>query len=110
VGLWTILIKGVRVGGFFGMAGWLPKLEEKQLQGVDVKEMPVLLQHCRDDEVVPIANGEEMAEQLRTMGMKVEWQNFEEGGHWLNEPEGMDGIVRFVKQVMAKTEVQEAQN
>jgi hypothetical protein len=37
------------------------------------------------------------------MGMEVVWEDFEEDGHWLNEPKGMDGIVRFIKEVMAST-------
>jgi lysophospholipase-2 len=106
MGLHTILTEDVRVGGFFGLSGWLPSMEEVSVGGF--KEMPVLLQHCKDDGVVLFANGEEMAERLGTMGLMVEWQSFEEGGHWLNEPKGMDGIVRFVKQIMAKTKVGEA--
>jgi lysophospholipase-2 len=69
-----------------------------------VKETPMLLQHCRDDGVVPVERGEELVARLRKMGMQVEFEVFEEGGHWLNEPEGMDGIVKFVREVMKRTE------
>ena len=61
--------------------------------------MPVLLQHCQDDTVVPFENGEVLRDRLRELGMQVQWQNYEEGGHWLDEPNGMDGVVWFVKKV-----------
>lgn len=36
--------------------------------------------------------------------MYVRWECFEDGGlslaHWMNEPNGMDGIVHFIRQVM----------
>jgi lysophospholipase-2 len=106
VGLYTLLATSVRVAGFFGISGWLHKMDIAAWAGLeDWKEKPVLLQHCRDDAVVPVANGEDMREQLEEMGTGVRWQCFEDGGHWLNEPRGMDGIVRFVKQIMEQTEV-----
>lgn len=101
-GLYALLKYGVRVGGFVGLCGWVPRedLEESVGEIGSVKDMPILLQHCRDDEVVPIRNGEDLAERLREFGMQVEWECFEEGGHWLNEPAGMDGIVRFIARTM----------
>jgi predicted esterase len=65
---------------------------------------PVLLQHSCNDDVIPIANGEVLARSLKKLGMPVELQCFEQDGenppHWLNEPEGMDGIVAFFKEYM----------
>jgi len=58
---------------------------------------PVLLQHAVDDFVVPVANGLGLAKTLQEFGMQVAWQCFDEGGHWLNEPEGMDRIVKFLR-------------
>ncbi len=63
-------------------------------------KVPVLLQHCADDFVVPVENGRDMKEWLEGKGMSVKWEEFEEGGHWLNEPRGMDGVVKFMRDVM----------
>jgi lysophospholipase-2 len=102
MGVYIILTRGMEVGGFVGLSGWWPNLEEGV--GKKVDDVPVLLQHCRDDSVVPVENGAELARRLREMGRQVKWECFEDGGHWLNEPEGMDGVVRFVKEVMERTE------
>lgn len=107
IALYTLLSTDARVGGFFGLCGWLPladelvKDDEWSPQCSHLMGMPILLQHCTDDAVVPIANGEAMRDCLDTMGLAVDWQQFEEGGHWLNEPEGMDEIVEFLKYIMA---------
>ncbi|KAF2631301.1 alpha/beta-hydrolase [Macroventuria anomochaeta] len=103
--IYTLLISGVRVGGFFGFCGWLPlayeiqRLTSAPRWNRNVLSMPVLLQHCQDDTVVPFENGEVLRDRLRGLGMQVQWQNYEEGGHWLDEPNGMDGVVSFVKKV-----------
>lgn len=109
--IFTLLASGVRVGGFIGIAGWMPLAKELQDvsrvpgRSVDVLQTPVLLQHCRDDDVMPLTNGEDLAMRLEDMGMQVQWQSFDTGGHWLNEPEGMDAVVQFIKTVMGYGEV-----
>ena len=105
-GIFTLVTSGIRVGGFMGLCGWLPLVEELSLlMGVPgrergVFEMPLLLQHCKDDEVVPVRNGETLKKKLEEWGGVVDWMCFEEGGHWLNEPGGMDGLVEFIQAVM----------
>jgi lysophospholipase-2 len=107
VALYTLLSMDVCVGGFFGLCGWLPLADEltedrnSLRRWQNISNMPVLLQHCEDDGVVPIANGKEMRAYLEEMGKDVQWQQFEEGGHWVNEPEGVDGIVKFLRDFMA---------
>jgi lysophospholipase-2 len=100
VGLYTLLARGKRVGGFFGLCGWFPVKEWDEVGLEGVRGMPVLVQHCRDDDVVPVEHGEDLAAQLRKMGIRVDFECFEGGGHWLNEPKGMDGIVKFVQEIM----------
>ncbi|CAO2649392.1 Nn.00g067770.m01.CDS01 [Neocucurbitaria sp. VM-36] len=106
--IFALLTSGTQVHGFFGLCGWLPLAEETehllQVPGrsLDVLATPVLLQHCQDDGVVPVVNGKDLAESLERMGMQVRWELFENGGHWLNEPNGVDGIVRFVEEVMER--------
>jgi len=106
IGIFTLVTSGIRVGGFMGLCGWLPLAEElSTLMGVPgrergVFEMPLLLQHCKDDEVVPVRNGEKLRKKLEEWGGVVDWKCFGEGGHWLNEPKGMDGLVEFIQKVM----------
>ncbi|KAF2089402.1 alpha/beta-hydrolase [Saccharata proteae CBS 121410] len=57
---------------------------------------PVLLTHCSDDDVISIHNGEELRNSLTALGMSVEWRAYQEGGHWVNEPQGVDDIVMFL--------------
>ena len=41
-----------------------------------------------------------MRRGLGEWGMSVRWEVFEDGGHWFNEPAGVEGLVRFVREVM----------
>ena len=109
--IYTLLTANPRleIGGFIGLCGWVPLAsdvrgiarEEAWLEAL--KSVPVLLQHCVEDDVVPVENGECLKEVLVGLGMGVEWQCFKAGGelaHWVKEPEGVDGIVRFVEMII----------
>jgi lysophospholipase-2 len=108
--IYTLLMSQVRVGGFIGLCGWMPLAkeveDEMEAWGSDevVFKTPVLLQHCREDVVVPIANGEDLRDRLMGLGMHVRWECFEDGGlspaHWMNEPEGMNSVVQFIQAVI----------
>ncbi|KAF2028427.1 alpha/beta-hydrolase [Setomelanomma holmii] len=103
--IYTLLKGRMNLGGFFGLCSWLPMAEELEREAQMLADAPsaletlVLLQHCENDEVVPIKNGRELAASLERMGMKVQWQSHKEGGHWLNEPDGMDQIVAFIRAI-----------
>ena len=117
---------GHRFGGFIGLSGWLPCVrqiedicraqseaveriryikaipgrnrEVSAASGIEAcLETPVFLGHCKDVEVVPYVNGEALCKGLQDLGMQVEWHAYEDGGHWLNEPEGLDDLVEFLK-------------
>jgi lysophospholipase-2 len=100
LGAYVLVTRGFRVGGFLGLSGWWPGMVGEKENAGHVRDVPMLLQHCRDDDVVPVENGEELMRRLEERGMMVRWECFEEGKHWLNEPEGMDGIVRFIREVL----------
>ncbi|KAF2877636.1 Alpha/Beta hydrolase protein [Massariosphaeria phaeospora] len=103
--IFALLCCGVQLGGFVGLSGWLPFLGQLRAGAhlqYGVLETPILLQHCRDDSVVPVENGMALADALRDMGLPVEAMYFDDGGHWLNEPAGMDGIVRFLTGIMSR--------
>ncbi len=57
----------------------------------------VLYCHSRDDEIVPIQNGEKLCQVLKQLGMSVTTRSYTTGGHWLHEPEGVDDIAAFLQ-------------
>ncbi|KAK7511658.1 Alpha/Beta hydrolase protein [Phyllosticta citriasiana] len=116
-----------RLGAFVGVCSWLPFQSEIQsiaknsrtpaekqnrLRGLFqlrhhsenegsesnfALETPVLLAHSEDDDVVPIQNGERLSRGFIELGMSVEWHTYKLGGHWINEPQGIDDMVGFLK-------------
>ncbi|KAB5549592.1 Alpha/Beta hydrolase protein [Coniochaeta sp. 2T2.1] len=60
-------------------------------------DTPILLEHARDDEVVPVGNGRHMRDMLEKLGFdNVEWWEYEDGGHWINEPKGVSRFYAFL--------------
>ncbi|KAF4552883.1 Phospholipase/Carboxylesterase-like protein 3 [Elsinoe fawcettii] len=109
VGLSTWFALGEVVGRVVEPVGDIEKkmVEVVELTGGSVnsvvvgKEMKVFLGHCEDDEVVPFANGEKAKDIWTGLGAEVEWRRYRDGGHWLNEPQGVDDLVAFVKRTFA---------
>ncbi|KAG9228408.1 hypothetical protein BJ875DRAFT_489898 [Amylocarpus encephaloides] len=64
-----------------------------------ILETPIFLSHSRDDDVVPITNGKNSL-TLEKLGMVVSWKQYKDGGHWVNEPQGVDDIVVFIRDVV----------
>ena len=62
---------------------------------------PIFLSHSKDDDVVPWQHGDMLLWRLEEdLGFEVDWKLYEDGGHWVNEPKGVDDIVAFLKTVM----------
>ena len=61
-----------------------------------VLKTPVFLSHCTDDGVVDIELGRQLCGALVALGMNVTWHEDLEGGHWIKEPEGVDGLIAFL--------------
>ncbi|OIW23894.1 phospholipase/carboxylesterase [Coniochaeta ligniaria NRRL 30616] len=62
-----------------------------------LKSTPVFLAHASDDEVVPVKNGKHMRDILTDrLRLAVDFHEYAEGGHWLNEPQGVEDIVDFI--------------
>lgn len=63
---------------------------------------PVLLCHSTDDDVVPVRHGRNLRDTLHEcpQDVEVEWHEYEDGGHWVNEPQGVDDMVAFIKRCM----------
>lgn len=130
VAIHALLCSNARLAGFLGFCSWLPfaaQVEEINASGDSpderlgkVRELvrplqsyvssthpnnmlntPVFLAHCEDDAVVPISNGESLKSSLSQIGLSVEWHQYQDGGHWLNEPRGINDIVAFVTEYRA---------
>jgi lysophospholipase II len=66
-----------------------------------LRSTPIFLGHSKDDITVPIKNGRRMRDVLvDSLQMNVEMNEYEDGGHWVNEPQGVDDIVEFLKRTM----------
>ena len=61
---------------------------------------PILLEHSRDDETISVENGYRMRNFLGHLGFRVQWKDYDEGGHWFNEPQGIDDFARFLRMAM----------
>ncbi len=61
-----------------------------------VLSTPVLLGHAVDDEVVDIELNRQACAVLELLGMKVQWKEYQDGGHWINEPQGYDDMLLFL--------------
>lgn len=125
-GLLAMLVGQRKLGGFIGLSGWMPfraEIEEIGRKGAEKPAMraeelasvftkilgvegqkpdmsvlstPILLCHAADDEVVDIGLSRQACAALEGLGMEVEWKEYRDGGHWINEPQGYDDIVAFL--------------
>ncbi|KAK6953372.1 hypothetical protein Daesc_005675 [Daldinia eschscholtzii] len=100
-----------RLCGVMGFSCWLPfpggSLEEtREVLGMEggwpktdtvVRNTPAFLGHCADDSLVFVEYGRQLRTGLKSFGMSVEWHEYEDGGHWINAPKGVDDAVEFLK-------------
>lgn len=64
---------------------------------------PILLEHYWDDPVIAVSNARPMRLVLGFLDFRVvEWHSYDEGGHWVNEPGGIDDFVRFLRRITEK--------
>lgn len=120
----ALLYCDIRLGGFIGFCSWFPFQEKIESTGNPLQRIrslfksasndsitelinlrsqesalstPVFLSHSVDDDVVPIQNGKKLSKALGNIGMTVVWQQYEDGGHWINEPQGLDDMAAFIQ-------------
>ncbi|KAK3312751.1 Phospholipase/carboxylesterase [Apodospora peruviana] len=125
------LADGRSMGGLIGLCSWMPSSSSlpnngKERETVDavvralrklyfgettegrqttpVEPTPVFLGHAADDTVVSIDNGYRLCKILdRLLGPgTVDWYEYEDGGHWVNEPQGVDDMVAFLRANMGE--------
>jgi predicted esterase len=102
IAIQALLKQEFRLGGFMGLSSWLPASLPLMEVCESTKRVPVFLAHSKDDTVIAIKYGEQLRNTLKERGMVVEWHEYEDGGHWVNEPQGIGKVIRsFVLQQLA---------
>jgi lysophospholipase II len=108
---------GPELGGLMGFCSWVPSTAVTELadnhvmssHDPEVQATPVFLAHSADDNVVPIAQGEQLRDYLVRMGPEVDWHRYEDGEHWINEPQGIDDMAAFLsRRIMSNIEEDKA--
>ncbi|KAI9685759.1 MAG: hypothetical protein M1822_004319 [Bathelium mastoideum] len=128
----TLICGRLSLGGFVGLCGWMPyedkihgstdkltALREVKVrlcgddlinsspsshiaEELDALATPVFISHSQNDSVVPIQHGAAMIRTLQELGMQVTWKEYEAGEHWVNEPQGIDDLVNFLRRSMVR--------
>ncbi|KAI4282032.1 MAG: hypothetical protein L6R38_003252 [Xanthoria sp. 2 TBL-2021] len=122
----ALLAGQYRLGGFIGIAGWMPFRRQmvdlagsrkdgaclskfyddtlgltgaSQSNSQDNVTTPVLLCHCADDDVVNVELGHQLRDALMisNLDINVTYKEFVSGGHWIPGPDGFDTIVDFLR-------------
>lgn len=78
--------------------------ETKQLRKPTSSNLMIFLGHGQDDAYVDVELGRQASRVLSRAGFNVEWKEYtgaEEEGHWLQEPDEMDDIYKFMLKFMA---------
>ncbi|KEQ67654.1 alpha/beta-hydrolase [Aureobasidium melanogenum CBS 110374] len=94
VAIHSLLRGGLQIGGYLGFCTWLPFHDEVKSEALS--STPISPEHNKDDEVISIDNGESMREVLQHLGPKVTCRTYGTGGHWFNEPRGIDDLIAFL--------------
>jgi predicted esterase len=50
----------------------------------------------KNNDLIPVRKGGGFPQALDTLGFEVTWKEYEHGGHWINEPGGVDDIISFL--------------
>ncbi|KAF4844398.1 Acyl-protein thioesterase 1 [Colletotrichum siamense] len=97
------------LGGLIGWCSWMPPAVV--IEGLAEKRSPyhqksvaqpsinppIFLAHAVDDEVIDIRLGRQLRKALGSFCKTVEWHEYDSGGHWVNEPQGVDDMVSFLR-------------
>ena len=89
------MLPGRTLGAFVGFCGWMPFPRDVRAICSNTST-PVFLSHAEDDEVVDFELGLQLHDILRHLGMRVTWRGYQDGGHWIKEPEGFDDLTDFL--------------
>ncbi|KAK4443563.1 alpha/beta-hydrolase [Podospora aff. communis PSN243] len=82
-------------------AGKLENGRQSAVLDQQLQTTPILLEHNQNDPVIAIENGKGMWDALGELGFRhVEWHEYEDGEHWINEPQGVDDFVNFLRRAV----------
>jgi predicted esterase len=96
VGGW---LDGAGLSALVGFSSWMPFEDHipRADGGARPSTLPVFIAHCADDAVVPVEAGRKLRDRLgEGGGVAVTWREYPSGGHWVNEPAGVDDLVAFL--------------
>ncbi|OTA95644.1 hypothetical protein M434DRAFT_197066 [Hypoxylon sp. CO27-5] len=92
--------------GLVGLCSWAPSaalamMREGQktsdITGQGKRPTHVFLGHSSNDDIVPVEEGRNLYDTLKQCKETVvEFHEYEDGGHWINEPQGVDDMVAFL--------------
>lgn len=71
---------------------------------------PVFLGHGGADEKVPVRLGEAAAAVVRSAGYNVDWNCYEQQGHWYKIPDEIDDIIEFIARIGWNMQLEGAEN
>ncbi|KAK4076769.1 uncharacterized protein Triagg1_4372 [Trichoderma aggressivum f. europaeum] len=72
--------------------------QQMSFSSQQLKSTPILLEHCRDDDIISVQSGLLLRDFIENLGLSVVvFYEYESGGHWFNEPQGVDDFVVFLR-------------
>ena len=90
------MLSSRKLGAFVGFCGWIPFPSDAR----DIcsnTDTPVFLSHAKDDKVVDFKLGLQLRSILQQqLDMTVTWRGYNDGDHWIKEPEGFDDLIDFL--------------
>lgn len=90
------MLPSPKLGAFVGFCSWMPFPSHVQ-EICSNRETAVFLSHAKDDRVVDFEHGLQLRRILQQqLGMTVTWREYEHGGHWIKELEGLDDLLDFL--------------
>ena len=90
------LVKPKSVAGVVGMSGrMLPSFKTGRASDEQLKGLPILAVHGVQDQVIPITDGREMRDFLKTLPVDLTWHEYDMG-HYVT-PESMRDINAWLR-------------
>lgn len=98
-----------KLAGLIGFSSWMPPVDvldelsqpcSPHQHRTTLKPVftPIFLAHSKDDDVVDIKLARHMRNRLDGFATNVQLHQYEDGGHWVKEPEAIDDLVAFLKE------------
>jgi predicted esterase len=103
----ALLGRSMHLRGFIALCGWMTPLTVQVVEATEnsvieeiAEETIMFVTHNRDDSAVPFSYGYQFQRQTNSYGFDGVWTQFDEGGHWINEPKGVDSMVGWLRDLI----------